>query len=346
MTTYRPRATPPAALHPDPFMLLREHGEHSSAFLALNEGNEHFISADTAGMVTYRPHGRRYWVQFSEPVAADHDRARVQREFLDTAQRHGKRVIAVQLTAPAAQRSTTGTGGTVNQFGCSYSISLSDFTLRGQKFVKTRNMIARSRREGVAVGEVTSDDLTSDGDLARQLDDIDATWLRSKGRHVKAMEFLVGQRGGDAQKHRRLFVARHHGLVVAYISYSPVFGTQPGWLYDLTRRHPAAPPGVVEHIFADAALVFADEGAGWVHLGLTPFVGLGPDHAFTDHHSTLLGKSLDFVREHGDSLYPAKSQLSFKLKWRPHVATPEYVWFPKRLRVLDIWTLARITNSV
>lgn len=344
MTTEHSRTTPLTVPRPEPFTLLEAHSEHSSAFLALNSGNEHFISTGTAGMVTYRPHGSRYWVQFSEPVAPEHERATLQREFADIARARGKRVIAVQLTKQAVERSHTT--GVINQFGCSYSISLPDFTLRGKKFVKTRNMITRSRREGVTVSEVTVDHLLSDTDLARQLDDVDATWLRSKGRHVKAMEFLVGQRGGPAQKHRRLFVARHHDRVVAYISYSPVFGSQPGWLYDLTRRHPDAPPGAIEHVFAEAAHVFADESAGWIHLGLTPFVGLEPDHAFTDRQSALLGRSLDFVRNHGDRLYPARSQLSFKLKWHPHVISPEYVCFPKHLRVSDIWTLARITNSV
>ena len=58
---------------------------------------------------------------------------------------------------PTRRSEPPWSGWTVNQFGTSYSIDLSDFTLQGKKFVKTRNMIARSRREGVTIAEAGVD---------------------------------------------------------------------------------------------------------------------------------------------------------------------------------------------
>ncbi|MEC3956861.1 DUF2156 domain-containing protein [Nocardia sp. CDC153] len=323
--------------------VVRDLGQSSSVFLALNEGNRYFTVPERRGLITYRPAGRRYWVQFTGACAAEADRAALDHAFAAAAGDAGKRVIAVQLGRGDAERAVAD-HWVVNQFGCSYSIDLTVFGLRGQKFVKTRNMITRSRREGVTVSEAASGRL-ADPDFAAQLDGIDAAWLRNKGRHVKELRLMIGERGGAVQGQRRLFVAEAGGRVVAYISYSPVFGDRAGWLYDLTRRAPDAPPGVIEHVFAEAAQTFKDEGAGWLHLGLTPFVGLEPSYDLPGA-SRLLARALALIGERGAALYPAKTQLAFKLKWRPQLVTPEYIAFPGRIRLRDIWCLARATNSL
>jgi lysylphosphatidylglycerol synthetase-like protein (DUF2156 family) len=323
--------------------VFRRNAQNPSAFLALNDGNEFFAAAGVDGVVPYRAIGRRYWVQFAGPCAGPYDRGLLWKRFLQAAEAEGRRVIAVQLHANEAQRAAW-LGWTVNQFGTSYSIDLSDFTLQGKKFVKTRNMITRSRREGVAVSEARVDDPDYPG-LSAELDEIDRTWLRDKGWHVKELEFLVGQRGGRFQESRRLFVARWQGSVVGYVSYSPVFGDRPGWLYDLTRRRPDAPPGVIEHIFFEAAQQLAAEGADWMHLGLTPFVGLDAAHDLGATNQPL-GKLVRWIGGNASWLYPSAGQVAFKLKWRPQLVTPEYIAVPGTPRLRDGLCLARATNAV
>ncbi|MGH3875977.1 MAG: phosphatidylglycerol lysyltransferase domain-containing protein [Actinophytocola sp.] len=327
----------------DALAVVEKLGQSSSMFLALNEGNRYFSVEDRPGLIAYRPAGRRYWVQLTGACAADADRGPLDRAFADAARAARKRVIAVQLNRADAERAATA-DWVVNQFGCSYSIDLAQFSLRGQKFVKTRNMIARSRREGVTVSEAAADRLAVP-EFAAQLDGVDAAWLRNKGRHVKELRLMIGERGGAMQNRRRLFVAEVDGRVVAYISYSPVYGERAGWLYDLTRRAPDAPPGVIEHVFSEAAQTFRDEKVGWLHLGLTPFVGLHPEHAVPTS-SRLLNSALSLIGERGSALYPAKGQLAFKLKWRPQSVTPEYIAFPRRVRLRDVLCLALATNSL
>ncbi|WP_081005100.1 bifunctional lysylphosphatidylglycerol flippase/synthetase MprF [Rhodococcus rhodochrous] len=327
----------------DALAVLRDCARSSSAFLALNEGNRYFTVPGRTGFVAYRPIGRRYWIQFTGAVTPEHDRSAVDGAFAEAAKRAGKRVVAVQLERSDAERAAAN-GWVVNQFGSSYSIDLSAFSLRGRKFVKTRNMITRSRREGVTVREATPEQLT-DPAFTTQLDRLDAAWLRSKGRHVKGLRLMVGERGGEVQDQRRLFVAEAAGRIVAYISYSPVFGEKAGWLYDLTRRSPDAPPGVVEHTFAEAAQVLREDNAPWLHLGLTPFVGIDPDAALPGA-SRMLTTATGLIAKHGSAVYPAASQLAFKLKWRPTLVTPEYIACPGRVRLRDLWSLARATNSL
>ncbi|MEW2446760.1 phosphatidylglycerol lysyltransferase domain-containing protein [Streptomyces parvulus] len=84
------------------------------------------------------------------------------------------------------------------------------------------------------------------GDDRAELDRIDQCWLREKGRQVTELRFLVGQRTGELQCHRSLFVGRVDGEAAGYLNYAPVYGSRPGMLHDLGRRHPGAPPGVME----------------------------------------------------------------------------------------------------
>jgi len=323
---------------------LSRHTQHPSAFLALNAGNELFTAAGIDGVVAYRAVGRQYWVQLGGPCAPADDQHLLWGRFLAAARAQRRRVVAVQLLEREARLAAL-TGFTVNQMGTSYSIDLSDFTLRGKRFVKTRNMITRSRREGVTVAEVGVD-MPADDALEAELSRIDRAWLRDKGRHVRELQFLVGERGGAHQGSRRLFVALWDGDIVGYVSYSPVFGERHGWLYDLTRRRPGAPPGVVEHIFAEAAERLAADGAAWVHLGLTPFVGIDTEHRIDGAHHRLLGRLVGRIGTDAPWLYPSAGQVAFKLKWRPQLATPEYLAVPGTPRLRDALSLARATNAV
>ncbi len=324
--------------------VLARHADHASAFLTLNDGTAYHRAPGVDGVVAYRAVGARSWVQLGGACAAADARDVLWASFLDAAGAAGRRVVAVQLDREAALRAAR-TGFSVTQFGTSYSVDLAELTLCGRRFVKTRNMVSRSRREGVTVAEVGVD-LPFGPGLEAQLDAIDRDWLRGKGRYVRELRLLVGQRGGPFAGQRRLFVALVGDRAVAYVSYSPVYGTRPGWLYDLTRRRHDAPPGVIEHVFLEAGLRLAAEGAPWVHLGLTPFVGLDREHEVGGAHSPALGAALRWAGMHADWLYPSAGQLAFKLKWRPTVTTAEYVAMPGRPRVRDALALARATNAL
>ncbi|MFF4836300.1 phosphatidylglycerol lysyltransferase domain-containing protein [Streptomyces sp. NPDC001315] len=324
--------------------LLRRHAGHSSAFLALNAGNLRFRTDGVDGFVPYREGGRRHLFQLGGPVCAAGDRERLLTALLDRAGREGRRVTGVQLPRAAAELHA-GHGFVVNQFGASFSIHLDGYGLGGQRMVKVRNMVNRARREGVTVTEVPAAE-RDDPAVAADLDAVDRAWLRDKGRHVKELDFLIGERGGPGAPHRRLFTAVHAGRTVGYVSYSPVFGERSGWLYDLTRRRPDAPPGTVELVFATVLRRFQDEGAGWLHLGFTPFVQLRPDTDAFSPTSRVLRRCLELVAAKGQAVYPAATQESFKLKWRPQLIEPEYLAFQRGVSPGAVWRLMRLTKAV
>jgi lysylphosphatidylglycerol synthetase-like protein (DUF2156 family) len=177
------------------------------------------------------------------------------------------------------------------------------------------------------------------------LDTIDRAWLRSKGRHVKELQFMVGQRTGSAQSLRRLFLARDDaGSVLGYISFSPVYGNRSGWLHDLSRRHPDAPPGVLELIVVTAVEAFQAEGSAYLHFGFTPFTSVSAENEVPGS-SAVARRIVRLLADHGAAIYPAADQLAYKEKWGLNLIQPEYVAFHGRISVGAVWNLLRLTNA-
>jgi lysylphosphatidylglycerol synthetase-like protein (DUF2156 family) len=293
-------------------------GENPSAFLAVSDGNSVFTTPSLDGVIVYRTAGR-YLVQFGAPFAPAESAYPLLAEFLDFATEQDRTVVAIQL-----QRSETGPyldhGFTVNQVGASYAVDLAEFSLRGTAFMQLRNKISRAGRAGLTVIESTVDEWHD------QMRALDRTWLRGKGEEVHQLEFLVGQYGGAMQSHRRLFVGLIEGQLAGYISYSPVYGSRPGWMHDLSRRIPDRTPGVMEAINHAAIERFRAEQVPWLHFGFTPFTSLdtGVEAA---GYSPGFAQFMRLLWAHGEAVYPAQTQLAYKQKWAPDLVLPEYVAF-------------------
>ncbi|MDX2591705.1 MULTISPECIES: DUF2156 domain-containing protein [Streptomyces] len=296
---------------------IRSHtdAENPSSFLALNSGNSTFTVPGVDGVVVYRRTGR-WAVQFGGPFAAGQDYATLLEGFRQYVRDEGLSLVGVQLQRSDAERYAAA-GFTVNQVGASWAVGLPEFTLRGTKFMQLRNKISRAHRNGLTIKEVDA------ADVQDAIATIDQAWLGSKGG-AQQLEFLVGQIGGPVQEHRRLFVGTIDGAPVAYISYSPVYGSRAGWMHDLSRRIPEGSPGLMEAINAHAIEVFRAEGVQWLHFGFTPFTGLDASHEL-DGHSPAFQWLMHALWAEGAALYPAQTQLSYKQKWAPDVLIPEYV---------------------
>jgi lysylphosphatidylglycerol synthetase-like protein (DUF2156 family) len=292
--------------------------ENPSAFLGVNEGNEFFTTPDLEGVVIYRSTSR-HLVQFGGPFAPRETYPDLLDAFRRYAAERGLPIVAVQLQERDAQIYAAN-DFTVNQIGASYAVDLDGFTLGGTKFMQLRNKISRALRNGLTIAEATCDD------YAGAMRAVDQVWLPSKGDHARQLEFLVGQYGGAMQKHRRLFVGLIDGELVGYVSYSPVYGSRPGWMHDLSRRRPDNSPGIMEAINKAAIDTFAAERVPWLHFGFTPFTTLRDDWELPGH-SRAFNWFMHVLWEHGAAVYPAATQLAYKSKWAPGLVIPEYVAF-------------------
>jgi lysylphosphatidylglycerol synthetase-like protein (DUF2156 family) len=310
--------------------------DNPSLFLAVNEGNRYLHLPDTPGVIVYRPAGR-YLVQFGGPFAPGPARPRLLRSFLDLAAGQDREIVAIQLQgADAAEY--LDEGFTVNQVGASYALRLDTFSLRGTAFMQLRNKIARAMRSGLAISEAPL------GAWHDAMTELDASWLRAKG-DARRLEFTVGEYGGRYQRLRRLFVGVHDGQLTGYISYSPVYGSRPGWMHDLSRRQPGSPPGVMEAINKVAIETFQAEGVPWLHFGYTPFSGLSASFEFPGH-SRALRWLMEDMWANGGHIYPAQTQYAYKEKWKQDVILPEYIAFQHGASIPALVHVWRACNAV
>jgi lysylphosphatidylglycerol synthetase-like protein (DUF2156 family) len=292
--------------------------DNPSSFLAVSDGNSYFTVPGLPGVVVYRATGR-YLVQFGGPFAPAGAALPLLAAFGQYAAEQDRTVVVIQLQRGEAELYSRH-GYTVNQVGASYAVDLDLFSLHGTRFMRLRNKISRAHRAGLVVTESTVDEWH---DRMRALD---GRWLASKGEGVPQLEFLVGQYGGAMQPHRRLFVGTIGDELVGYISYSPVYGSRAGWMHDLSRRLPDNTPGLMEAINKTAMDTFRAEGVRWLHFGFTPFTALDAA-AEVPGHSPGFGAFMGLLWEHGEAVYPAKTQLAYKQKWAPDLVLPEYVAF-------------------
>lgn len=358
-------AMPPLLRPPRGVSDLAQQLDHPSGYLALSSGNQHFVLPAVPGFIAYRPQGRHLFL-FGGVHGGPATWQPLLDAFLAYAAGQRRAVVAVQLRAPQlalfAER-----GFTVNPLGTSFGLHLPDFRLAGTRRMKLRNKIVRARRLGLQVREVGPELPRSPATWAA-LSAISDSWLRRKGK--KELDFMIGELGRPDEAQRRVFVVqyadaatgsgyRHSGQNelgdnwVGFITYVPVYGQYPGYLHDLTRRLPAAPPGAMELCNAEAMTRLQAEGTRYLHFGFTPFVTgeslghLGPAIAALPsvNSSRWLDRAIRLLHRYGRAIYPAQSQADYKRKWGPDLIEPEYV-AARPLSLRAIWDLLRLTRSL
>jgi len=310
--------------------------DHPSGYLAVAPRNTLFVRPGREGFVAYRRQGR-YRLNLGGVQAPADTREGLLRAFLDDARAQGDRVVAVQVRREQVELFRRH-GLAAAQLGSSYALDLATFSLAGGARLKLRNKIARARRAGVVAVELGRDRPFSAVQW-RAVEQVSRAWLGAK--HAPELDFLVGELGAPGERERRVFLAEQDGRALGFITYVPAWGARPGWLHDLTRRLPGAPPGVMELVNATAALRFAGEGARFLHFGLTPFV---VDEDEPDADSRTLARVIRLLGRHA-FVYPARSQADYKLKWAPDVIEREWIAFD-RVSLGAVWALLAVTRSL
>ncbi|GGS25285.1 hypothetical protein GCM10010252_75440 [Streptomyces aureoverticillatus] len=310
--------------------------DNPSAFLAMSRHTSAFTAPGLDGVIAYRRAGR-YLIQLGGPFAAPDSYRPLLEKFVAHAHGQGLHVVGAQLQRHDAL-AYAERGFTVNQFGSSWVVHLPDFTLRGSRFMRMRNKISRAFRSGLKVSEVAAHEVSA------AIDEIDTAWLGSKGDQARPLTFLVGELGGRAQQHRRLFVGTIDSRPVGYISYSPVYGSRAGWMHDLSRRIPDGTPGLMEAINSHVIEVLRAEGTQWLHFGFTPFTGLDAARELPGHSASFRWL-MHFLWEQGAALYPAQTQLAYKEKWAPEEPITEYVAFDGPASIAAFAHIFRACNA-
>ena len=322
---------------------IARHADHPAGYLVTNPGMCHFSCKGCDGFIAYRAFGNVLF-QFGGVFAPRAQQPLLLERFRAHARDMKKRICAVQLR-PGDLPLYEQAGFCINQLGSSYTLDLKTFRTAGTRFMKMRNKIARARKSGITVGELGVE-TPRDAAAWESLRAITASWLGTKGRFAKLMEFMIGELGGPEDRARRIFVAHHEGRAVAFITYVPSYGEFAGMMHDLSRRDREAPPGVMELINITALERFQQEGIRHLNFGLTPFTGLSDDTDCAASRSRACSWLVRQLARHGGAIYPAQSQAQYKLKWNPQTIVPEYVAFEGRFRWSVAWRLLLLTRAI
>jgi lysylphosphatidylglycerol synthetase-like protein (DUF2156 family) len=174
-----------------------------------------------------------------------------------------------------------------------------------------------------------------------QLHAITRSWLANK-RKVE-LDFMIGELGVPNDPTRRIFSAVDNAeRTIGFVTCVPAWGQMPGYLLDLCRCLPDAPSGTTELIIAEAIGKLMSEGTAFLHLGFVPFIFSGAEYPVASRTVAWLGAVL---RRHGQAVYPADSQLAYKLKWGPGVFDREFI-VARHLSLRAVFDLVRLTRSL
>ncbi|KIH86022.1 DUF2156 domain-containing protein [Pseudomonas batumici] len=324
------------------FLWAERFGNHPSLFLTLSSDISTFTVEGLAGYLPFQDDGKCLFILTGVISAAD-NRESLLKAFISHAVEHGRELCCVQLRqdqAPLFER----LGFQVNQMGCSYTLDLERFSMAGSPFMSLRNKIKRAEKAGVIVKELGVD-LPNGPDQQRMLSSITEEWLKAKGSK-KLLSFMVGDLAANGLNKERIFVAVLNDKIVGFISYVPAFGEYNGWMHDLTRRLAEVPPGTMELVNVEAIKRFKQEGEKYLNFGLTPFYGVDDEFDTYTSRSHLLKWILSALEKYGQRIYPAASQVAYKLKWQPMVVTPEYFATYGKFRVGILLRLMKLTNAL
>jgi len=312
--------------------------DHTSGFLALSAHNRRYTIDGVPGFIAYREQGK-HLISIGGVHAPPDVRERLLDGLLSEAEGRGRHLLGVQVPESQAQI-FVDRGFTVNQMGSSYGRSLKKFSLAGTRHMKLRNKIKRAREVGMYVSEVGRE-IPADETAFARVRGVSEAWLR--GKKKKELDFMIGEIGGQEDRERRTFIVSDgQHRTIGFITYVPVWGEYPGYLHDLTRRLPESPPGAMELCNLFAMERFVAEGVAHLHFGFTPFI---VDEALRPFEKPFLAWVIKMLGRYGKHVYPAQSQVKYKLKWGPDIIQREFIAC-RSLSLRAIVDLLILTRSI
>ena len=222
--------------------IVSRYGWNTTCYQVLNDGINHWLSADGQAMVGYVECGRHVLVA-GAPICAEDRLPEVLAEWHRFTGRRGVCYVGSEsrLTEMAAGSPEYSVVSLGSQPLWSAKSWLAAF--RGHRSLREQRR--RARAKGVIVMEMSEEEILECDELRACL----AAWLARKP--IPNMRFLVEPDVFRFWGDRRLFVARYRGAVVGFVVLCPIPRRQ-GWLTEDFIRHPLAPNGTIELALSEA----------------------------------------------------------------------------------------------
>ena len=303
--------------------LLRQYGENSASYLALEKDKLWFFSSAVDGVAAYAL-TKRDMVVCGDPICAREDLPVFLRELRRFAKQRRLRLIFLFTLAenlPAYQRAGFGW----YKSGEEAVFDLETYTMKGKRPSNARALVHQARREGLTVFEYDPD-AKKDPDIEAQFDEITEQWLEAK--HTSLLQFALGGIGFDEENDKRYFYAaddtgRIHGFMV-FLPYKQ----GRGYMVDVMRRRPGCAHGTMEIIFHDAFEKLRDEGVRWGSLGIAPMA-----NTVTEDRHTIFERLERYNFEKMNDIYGFQPLWFAKEKYGPDWEPVYLICRPKHMRL-------------
>ncbi|HEX6785627.1 MAG TPA: phosphatidylglycerol lysyltransferase domain-containing protein, partial [Acidimicrobiales bacterium] len=282
--------------------IVRRWGTTSLAPFQLTADKSWVLSDDRRSFLAYRVVGR-VALALGGPTGPPAHAPLVLAAFCDRCQRNGWVPAFHQLDHDGVALVASAGFKTV-KIGEEAVIDLADFDLRDAHWKSLRSALRRVQRSGLEVVELSPP--IDDATLA-ELRQVSDAWLAVDGHRERS--FTLGQFDDDYLRSCPvLAVAGTDGGIAAFTNLVPSYASTNG-NFDLMRRRPDAPNGVMDALYVGLIEHYRRAGAAGLTLGLAPLARLDGS-GVADH-------ALRIVADHGDRAFHFAGLRRFKEKWRP-----------------------------
>jgi phosphatidylglycerol lysyltransferase len=311
--------------------LVMRYGWNAVAYQILNPGMKLWFSAARDAVAGYAAFGR-VWIIAGAPVCALERLPDVARELEDDARAHGARVLFFGAGVRLEQAYAGRTDHSLVRIGAQPSWEPDAWAEIVRRKSSLRAQLNRARNKGVEVRE-WSPEYAAKSDVLRS---VLQEWLDTRG--LPPLHFLVTPELLDTLGDRRIFVAERGDDVVGFVVATAIPARR-GWLVEQWPRRRAAPNGTT-HLLIDAAMrAFADAGARYSTLGLSPLSERAG--VVFDGQPAWLRLAMHWIRAHGRRFYDFRGLEAFKASAQPMVWEPIFAIAPgKRITPFTLRAIA------
>jgi lysylphosphatidylglycerol synthetase-like protein (DUF2156 family) len=276
------------------------------------------VGARTGGAVPYLVVGRTA-IGWSDPLCESDRRAELLAEYLREMRASRLRVVLVAVDQAMA-RAALDLGCSVINVGAEPAFDLSTWRIpRGDPGKHLRWCLNHARRARIEVEEYEPG-AQRRRDIQAEMAALQHAWEdRLAGKVVRS--FLRT----DPMSHEgsRIFVARSHGRLEAFLACSSV-PARDGWYLEDLVRQPTATNGATELLVVETLQRLQAEGSSFATLGIAPFRGAKDQ---LDRRARILMPAVRWGLTHFDRRYRFASMSQYKAKFGPSHWETRYVAF-------------------
>lgn len=290
--------------------MLAAYATNSIAYFHLLPDTSYYFGEAGDAFIGYRVVGRSA-IALGEPVGTPAGCRAVAPAFAEFCELNGW-VFGFHQVSEAGAQLLREVGLRTLKIGEEAVIPVQEFSLAGKSFKHIRNAVNRLERDGYTVEELAQ---PLDGPTIAELREVSDAWLADGGHRERS--FTLGAFDAAYLRSTRVLAVRaaNSTRIEAFANLLPPFQSRQG-NFDLMRRRPDAPDGVMDFLFVAMIGLFREAGLDGMNLGFAPLAnveGSGP-----------VAAALRLLYERGSRAFNFRGLRAYKDKWHPR-------WEPRYL---------------